>query len=222
MSPASLPVTVVVINFQTPDLTSQAVRSLRRFYPEVALLLVDNGSMDRSRPALEELRALQPGKTEIVFNVTNLHHGPAMDLALRLIQTPYVLFLDSDCEVYQGGFLEKMVQAAEGQPRCYAVGKVIFMNDRGFDVAEGAGGHPYVRPICMLINREPYLRLPPFERHGAPCLVNMRAAAASGLSLVHFPVPDYVRHLGRGTASRHGYRLGLKGRINHLLNRMGL
>ena len=220
--PAPLPVTVVIINFQTPDLTSQAVRSLRRFYPEVPLLLVDNGSGDGSPRVLEELRQMEPAKTELLLNVTNLHHGPAMDQALRLLETPYVLFLDSDCVVERGGFLKAMLDLSAGEPRGYAVGKKIFMNDRGFDVDETPGAHPYIRPICMLIRRERYLQLPPFERHGAPCLANMRAAAADGLALLHFPVEGYVRHLGRGTASRHGYRLGWKGRLNHLLNRIGL
>ncbi|HEX9005655.1 MAG TPA: glycosyltransferase [Bacteroidota bacterium] len=220
--PAPLPLTVVVINFQTPDLTTGAVRSLRRFYPDVPLLLVDNGSGDESPRALEELRQLQPEKTELLLNVTNFHHGPAMDQALRLLETPYVLFLDSDCVVERGGFLEAMLGLAAAEPRGYAVGKKIFMNDRGFDVEETPGAHPYIRPICMLVHRERYLELPPFERHGAPCLANMRAAAAAGLALLHFPVEEYVRHLGRGTASRHGYRLGWRGRLNHLLNRIGL
>ena len=74
----------------------------------------------------------------------------------------------------------------------------------------------------MLIRREPYLTLPPFERHGSPCLANMRAARAAGLALLDFPVDAYVRHLGRGTAGRHGYRLGMRGRLNHLLNKLGL
>lgn len=220
--PPPLPVTVVIINFQTPDLTTGAVRSLRRFYPDVPLLLVDNGSGDESPRALEELRQLQPEKTELLLNVTNFHHGPAMDQALRLLETPYVLFLDSDCVVERGGFLEAMLGLAAAEPRGYAVGKKIFMNDRGFDVEETPGAHPYIRPICMLIHRERYLELPPFERHGAPCLANMRAAAAAGLALLHLPVEEYVRHLGRGTASRHGYRLGWRGRLNHLLNRIGL
>ncbi len=219
---APLPLTVVIINFQTPDLTSGAVRSLRRFYPEVPLLLIDNGSGDQSPRLLEELRRAQPEKTELLLNVTNFHHGPAMDQALRLVETPYVLFLDSDCVVERGGFLEAMLDLAAGESRGYAVGKKIFMNDRGFDVDEAPGTHPYIRPICMLIHRARYLELPPFERHGAPCLVNMRAAASAGLALLHFPVEEYARHLGRGTASRHGYRLGWKGRLNHLLNRIGL
>ena len=51
-------VTVVVINFGTPDLTRRAAESFRSFYPLLPLLLIDNGSQDESRRTLEELRAL--------------------------------------------------------------------------------------------------------------------------------------------------------------------
>lgn len=215
-------VTVVVINFGTPDLTRRAAESFRSFYPLLPLLLIDNGSQDESRRTLEELLVLAPEATELILNGSNRHHGPAMDQALRHVHTPYVLFLDSDCEVLRGEFVEAMIALAENMPGAYAVGKKIFMNDRGFDMPEQPGVHPYIRPICMLVRRDLYLQLPPFERHGAPCLANMRAAAAEGLQLIHFPVEEYVRHEGRGTASRHGYRLGWRGRLNHLMNRIGL
>jgi glycosyltransferase involved in cell wall biosynthesis len=222
MKSPALPVTVVIINFRTPDLTERAVRSLRRFYPDIVLLLIDNDSHDGNIHLLRNLLALSPEQTRLIENPSNRHHGPAMNQGLRLAKTPYVLFLDSDCEVLKGGFVESMLKMLIENDRCYAVGKRIFMNDRGFDVIDGPDAHPYIRPICMLVKRESYLSLPPFVRHGAPCLANMRAAAAQGLTLSNFPVEEYVHHEGRGTASRHGYKLGVRGKINHVLNKLGL
>jgi hypothetical protein len=190
--------------------------------PALPLLLIDNGSGDESSQAMDQLRSLAPQQTGFILNTSNRHHGPAMDQALRKIETSFGLFLDSDCEVFRGGFIEKMLACAGEDSRNYIVGKKIFMNDRGFDVPEHPGAHPYIRPICMLVRREFYLQLPPFERHGAPCLANMVAARASGFGLVHFPVEDFVRHEGRGRASRHGYRLGWRGRLNHFMNKIGL
>ena len=46
---AVLPLTVVIVNFRTPDLTGRAVHSLRSVYPSVPLLLIDNGSGDEDR-----------------------------------------------------------------------------------------------------------------------------------------------------------------------------
>lgn len=215
-------VTAVVINFKTPDLTRRAVESFRSFYPSLPLLLIDNGSGKDSVETLERLRSRSPGCTQLIVNESNRHHGPAMDQALRAVSVPLVLFIDSDCEVLKGGFVEAMLARAAEDAHAYVVGKKIFMNDRGFDVSEHPGAHPYIRPICMLVRREFYLGLPPFEKHGAPCLTNMRAARESGFALLHFPVEDFVRHEGRGTASRHGYRLGWRGRLNHLMNKIGL
>lgn len=151
-----------------------------------------------------------------------MHHGPAMDQALRYLDCKYVLFMDSDCEVVRGGFVEPMVDILDRDSTAYATGKRIFMNKRGFDVVASEQSYPYIRPICMLIKRELYITLPPFQRHGAPCLENMTAAVDRGLSLIDFPVLDYVRHAGRGTASRYGYNLGWRGRLNYFLNKIGL
>jgi GT2 family glycosyltransferase len=215
-------VTVVIINFETPDLTERAVRSLRAAYPDIRLLLIDNGSGDESVALLKELHALHAGRTELLFNLQNIHHGPAMDEALRSIASPLVLFLDSDCEVRKRGFVEGMTELMLSGENIYAVGKRIFMNDRGFDIGERRGAHPYIRPICMLIRKQHYFDLPPFERHGAPCLANFIVAEQAGLGLLHFPVEDFIFHEGRGTAGRHGYRLGVRGKLNHLLNKLRL
>lgn len=220
--PLPHPVTAVIINFRTPDLLEHAVASFRTFYPDVPLLLIDNGSGDASPARMRRYSERAPGIIEVLLNARNLHHGPAMDQALRHLATTYVFFLDSDAEITRGGLLEGMFSAVANDARHYAVGKRIFMNKRGFDVAELPGAAPYIRPICMLIHRERYLHLPPFERHGAPCLRNMAAATGAGYSLLHFPVEEYIHHRGRGTAATHGYRLGLRGKWNHLLNRLGL
>lgn len=213
-------VTAVIINFQTLDLTRRAVSSFRRFYPAIPLLLIDNGSSNQERELLSQLDPTGP--TTVVLNPENIHHGPAMDQALRSISTTFAFFLDSDCEVKAGGFLERMIADLSRDESAYAAGKKIFMNPRGFDTAESTNAYPYIRPICMTLKRKLYLQLPPFQKHGAPCLANMIAAASRGLTLLHVPVEEYVDHEGRGTAGRFGYRLGLRGWVNHLMNRLGL
>jgi hypothetical protein len=214
--PAS--VTAVIVNFNTHDMTRRAALSLRSQYPALPLLVIDNGSDNGDA---EALRLLEPEAT-LVFNGRNLHHGPAMDQALRRLDSPYALLLDSDCEVIEGGFIEAMAELLERRVENYAAGHRIYMNRRGFDIPGPVGAFEYIRPYCMMIKRELYLGLPPFRRHGAPCLANMRAAVGRGYTLIDFPVGSYVRHEGRGTAGKFGYHLGLRGRINHILNKVGL
>ena len=210
----------VVVNFQTPDLTRRAIESLRQFYPRLPLLLIDNGSKDNSREVLQELQTTPA--TTLLFNKRNLFHGPAMHQAMAQASSTHVFFLDSDCIMFRGGALERMLEIADQDDLCYAVGKRVTMNKRGFDVPEQSGAIPYIRPICMLVKREIYGVLPPFRHHGTPCLDNMRDAVSRGYHLLDFPVLDYVTHEGRGTAGLYGYGLGLSGKLNHLLNKMGL
>ena len=218
----SASVTAVIINFNTRDLTRRAILSLHRYYSGLPLLIIDNGSRREDAEALGELNHRSASPTTLLLNRRNVHHGPAMDQAIRRIGSPYALFLDSDCEITRPGFIEAMAGLLEERPENYAVGHRIYMNKRGFDVPGPGGAFEYIRPYCMMIKRQLYLELPPFRRHGAPCLENMRTATGRGYALIDFPVGAYVNHEGRGTAGKFGYRLGFRGRINHLLNWVGL
>jgi len=219
-----LPVTAVIINYKTADLFERAIASLRQFYPGIRLLLIDNGSGDgRSDLVMRQWKSRSPDRTELLFNTRNHHHGPAINQAAHHALTPFLLFLDSDCEVFNGGFVELMLEQAQTSPLHYAVGRKTWMDHRGFDLpAEAPGGIPYIRPICLLIRRESYLTLPGAERHGAPLLENMKEATQRGYLLLDFPVDRYITHVGRGTASRHGYQLGWRGKLNHLLHKIGM
>ena len=215
-------VTTVIINFQTPNLTEHAVASFRRHCPDEQLLLIDNGSHDQSVELFKRLITETPQSTSQILNKYNLHHGPAMDQALRHLLTPFALFIDSDCEVRRGGFIEPMLAALAEKHECYIIGKQVFMNTRGFDVPRGPAVIPYIRPSCMLVKRDLYLSLPPFKRHGTPCLANMKRATERGLILLDFPIADFIHHEGRGTAGRFGYNLGWRGKWNYLLHKLGL
>ncbi len=215
-------VTAVSINFKTPDLIKRAVTSFTKYYSGFPILLVDNGSHDTSIDVFYQLKEQAPQATELVFNERNIHHVLPWIRHFDIFIRHMCLFLDSDSEVMKGGFVEMMLTLLEENPRHYVVGKRIFMNRRGFDVPEGQSGHPYIRPICMLIKRQIYLTLPPFVRHRAPCLENMISAVKNEYSLIHFPTEEYVDHKGRGTAGRHGYNLGWRSTVNYVMNKFGI
>lgn len=206
-----------VVNYQTPDLLDTAVRSFSRFYPHVSMLIVDNGSDDVSRDAIGLLREDLDNVTALLLD-ENRFHGPAMDLALRRLEADYVFLLDSDTETHRGGFLEEMLALCKPAD-VYGAGKIVRVNRRGFAARTGT---PVLVSAFMLIDRTAYLGLPPFMHHGLPALKNFRSAADAGLHLAEYPVDDFVDHLGRGTAERYGYGLGWKGRIDYVLNKLGL
>ncbi len=210
-------VSVAVIHYQTPALLDECVCSFTSFYPDVPLLIVDNGSQDESpatiRTLVQDLR-----NVSAMMLRENRYHGPGMDIALRELESDYVFFLDSDTVTQRGGFLEEMA-ALCASPDIYGVGRIVRVNRRGFAASTG---FPALASSYMLIDRKIYHTLPPFAHHGFPALQNFRAArkAACG-RLVEYPVNEYIDHLGRGTAARYGYGLGLKSRIDFVLNKLG-
>lgn len=209
----------VVVNYQTPELLGQAVRSFHDAYPAVEILIVDNGSRDGSIAVIDALEEESPETIRSLRLPENLYHGPAMDRALRQLETPYVYLFDSDTITRQSGFLEPMISQLRARAENYGAGRVLTVNSRGFSSDDGI---PILWAPYMLIDRTIYRNLPPFEHHGVPVLTNMEAAEERGYRLVKYPVEDYVDHLGRGTASKYGYNLGLKSRLDHLLHRLGI
>ncbi|MDE3057582.1 MAG: glycosyltransferase family 2 protein [Bacteroidota bacterium] len=209
---------VVVVNFQTPDLLSNAVASFRSVYPAVLMLIVDNGSRDNSRKVIEGMQS-RYAHTSALFLEKNIFHGPAMHRAAREVKSDFLFFLDSDTETRRGGFLEVMLKELQEEKNLYAIGRVNHVNKRGFPAEEGTA---IVLSPYMMVKREIYFTLPPFEHRGMPTLGNFSAAQQRGWVVLDFPIQEYIEHKGRGTASLFGYGLGMRGKVEYLLNKIGL
>jgi glycosyltransferase involved in cell wall biosynthesis len=211
---------VVIVNYRTPDILETAVASFRKFYPDVELVVVDNGSNDRSLEVIDSLVKSNPKKTKSIMLDKNYYHGPAMDKAMGSVEKKVVFFLDTDTETYCGGFIELMLQEMDRDEKIYGVGRVDRVNKRGFAVEDGT--ETILISAYMMLRRSAYLELPPFKHHGMPTLDNFSAAKSRGYSLRNFDIASYVRHYGRGTASKFGYSLGFRGKLDYLLNKVGL
>lgn len=211
-------VTVVIIHYRTPAMLRQAVHSFRRYYGSLPLVLVDNGSKDGSQNVLRELQAHWPDSTRLLLLNDNRFHGPAMHRAMETVESELVFFLDSDTVTLKGGFLEAMAHEMKDEKN-YGAGRVKTINRRGFASKEGLKvlATPY-----MMLKKNVYEVLPPFIHHGYPGIRNFKEAWNRGYKLVDFPAEEYIRHEGRGTAGRYGYGLGIKGKINYLLQKLGL
>jgi len=214
-------ITTVIINFQTPDLLDRAVRSFKRFYPETPLIIIDNGSKDLGQSCSSDLSFGEEFEsTEGVFLETNIFHGPAMDLAIKeYVNTKYVFFLDSDTVTKKGGFLEEMDEIISSEREIYGMGEIIKANKRGY---KSETGKEILLTPYMLINTDLYSSLRPFIHHGQPTLHNFSDAASKGFMLKAYKISDYIDHIWRGTADRFGYGLGFKGKLDYLLNKLGL
>jgi len=200
-------VTMLTVNYRTADLTKRCVTSFLTQYPQVKLILIDNGSGDDSTSYIRDMAAGNPNISAIL-NQDNRFHGPALDQGIRASNTRFVFTLDSDCEVKTGGFLEPMMRLF-GDPSLYAVGRLMLMDQFGFRLPPASEkGIRYIHPSAMLLDRSKYSRLVPFRHHGSPCLSNMRQAIRVGFTVSDFPVMEFISHDWRGTAGKYGYGLG--------------
>jgi GT2 family glycosyltransferase len=108
---------VVILNWQTPELTIACAEAVRRECPTARIVVVDNGSADGS---LEKLRAAAlPGVT-VIGNATTAGFGAGMNLGARAGHQSHVLVLNSDARPVGDSF-SKMVARCESDPWIGAV-----------------------------------------------------------------------------------------------------
>ena len=209
-------IATLIIHYKTYALTQQALWSFYEAYPQMPLYVVENASQDGSLEQLEALKT-EISTLHILPQKHNLHHGPGMDFGIHSIDANYILLLDSDCILYRKGLIESLLATAIKE-NAYLVGRLQTVDKDGFDAINGLIS--YIHPHCALLHKAEYLQLPPFEKHGAPCLRNQVVAASLHKNLIDFPVHDFVYHIGRGTVTSEGYGLGVKEKLKMLFRKI--
>jgi GT2 family glycosyltransferase len=124
-------VIAIVLNYNGRDLTLQTLASLQGLdYPELEVIVVDNGSEDGSFEAVQEAFP-QIHQIRVEVNkgpAAGVNHGLRHALAG---ESDYVLILNNDIEV-DPAMVTEMVRAAESAPEIGCVGpKAYYFWDRG-------------------------------------------------------------------------------------------
>lgn len=201
-------VTVIAVNYKTSSLIRSCIESLRHHYPDISVVVVDNGSDDDSTAYVASLQ--DDASYTVMLNEFNVGHGPALHQAiLHHVITPYFFTLDSDCTIERDGFIEKMAEQLRTDD-LYAIGWLRWVNSNGVaykgEPRDKTHLTPYIHPSSGLYDRAKYLTLPPFDHRGAPARDNMRIAHERGFRMAAFPIHDYVTHLKAGTRRMYGGR----------------
>lgn len=86
---------IIIINYQTPELTDQCLRSLEALpnQNEREIILIDNASPDNS---VDYLESRWQNKITFIKNETNLGFAGANNQGARQAKGEYLLFLNSD------------------------------------------------------------------------------------------------------------------------------
>ena len=137
--PATSVVTAVILNWNRWRDTVTCVRSVhQQDYPNLEVLVVDNGSSDDSEQRLRE----QLPNVELIQSGRNLGFGGGCNIGISLaIQrgAKYVWLLNNDATVSLRT-LSEMVSLADARPRIGAVGAVIHDADGSEGIQCWGGG----------------------------------------------------------------------------------
>ncbi|MDZ7584274.1 MAG: glycosyltransferase [Thiobacillus sp.] len=182
--PAYPLISVIMPCYNAAAFVEEAVNCvMNQTYPDVELIVVDDGSTDGSVDILQQLAAQYPLRLTLLFQ-DRMGPYPARNLALAHAHGGYVAFLDAD-DYWTSNALEKLTAA---------------LNEHQADVAYcgwqnigtgGPGTEPYIPPdYSQMDTAAEFLRSCPWPIHAA--LVRREALdAIKGFSERRFSAMDY-------------------------------
>lgn len=186
--------TGITVVYNTKSLIDRSIKSIRKFYPELPLIIV-NGSTPGHK--CDVYLKSNPYDNCIIHHVgINIGHGKGLHYGIRMCRDKQVLLFDSDIEMKKGGILEKM--GSHLKDSSYGIGEICHVDKHGRNVNIGI---PYLHPYFVLINTIQYMKYKSFSHHGSPCIKTMLDLYEQSKSfmLIEFPVKDYIEHNYRGT-----------------------
>ena len=114
-------VSVVVLSKDHPDTLEMCMKSLRERtdYPNMEIIVVDNGSNETNQKAIQELKSKY--KFNYLYQPMEFNFSAQCNLGVSRAQGELILLLNDDIEVFEKSWLRKMVGQAM-QPGIGAVG----------------------------------------------------------------------------------------------------
>ncbi len=193
-------ITIIIVNYNTPDLLKRAVESLPR---DIPLIVVENSELVL-QPWVPHQRTVVPPR--------KMFHGDGLHFGISHIMTPYFVAMDSDAYVKDQKIFEIMRNSFT--PTSYGVGTVMHVDKNGIDDWHEASKPPYtpyLHPYFCMIDMKKYYECEPYVHHGAPAIYAMMDADKKGYTMEHIDLAPYVHHDGRGTRNiTQEYKKGWK------------
>jgi GT2 family glycosyltransferase len=129
-------VTVLVVNWQGEAVIEECLGSLvRQAYSPLEILVVDNGSTDRS---ISMIRERFGDRVSLIENPTNLGFAAGNNVGLRVAKGKYVALLNNDA-VADPLWVGEMVKRAEADPTIGMCASKIYSYDEP-GILDSAGG----------------------------------------------------------------------------------
>lgn len=173
---------VIVISWNTADVTLTCLKTIRRFLPMAQIVVVDNASTDDTVSKIKKIRIKN---IKIKINTSNLGYAKACNLGANLAGGQYLLFLNSDIELIDDSLL-KMLDYLKNHPNIGAIGPQFLNPDYSVQAS--------VIPKQSISNafKEFWLRIPSFSKYTptSPSEVFAISGGALMISKKHFQQVD--------------------------------
>lgn len=120
-------VSIIIINYQTPDLVIECIRSIKEKTQGIdyELIVVDNGSKDDS---LKKINDAVGADIHLIVSKQNLGFGKANNLGAKYAQGKYIFLLNSDTILMNNAILE-LIHYLENHPDTGIVGGNLYSVD---------------------------------------------------------------------------------------------
>lgn len=135
-------ITAIICNWMQTRFTIGAVRNLRKYYPTMKIIVVDDGSEQNllgdfntayARDSYSKEERLDNDISlvvqadmlgfDLIRTVVHMGHGSALDYGVDKVTTPLILTMDNDIRLVKGGLVEEYLEKLNENPdNIYAVG----------------------------------------------------------------------------------------------------
>ncbi|KKQ96204.1 MAG: WsbD [Candidatus Levybacteria bacterium GW2011_GWA2_40_16] len=155
-------VSIIIVSFNTKELTVECVRSVFRTVKKSSfeIIVVDNASEDNSVGELKRLKTKNL-KLKIIENSGNFGFSKANNIGIKESQGRYVLFLNSDTLVYENT-IDGMINFMDENSRAGASTCFVRLPDGKLDDASHRGFPTPWRAFSHFSGLARILRLKPF------------------------------------------------------------
>ncbi|MEM6469685.1 MAG: glycosyltransferase family 2 protein [Planctomycetota bacterium] len=141
-------ISVVIVNYRTPTLTKEAIRSIERARKHIPLncVVVDNSSGDGSVEAIKlEVEKNDWDWCTIIASKNNAGFSAGNNIGIRSCDSDYVLLLNSDAQVREHA-IEILYQELQHHPNVAIVSPRLEWPDASTQIS----CFRFFRPICEL------------------------------------------------------------------------
>jgi GT2 family glycosyltransferase len=141
-------ISIVIVNYNTPQFTDQCFNSIYQNPPKASyeIVLVDNASSDGSADWLEE----QHRKVKIIRSDKNRGIAGGNNLGIRAASGKYILLLNNDTLVKPGA-IDRSIEFLEAHPEAGGVGGNLLNEDGSFQ--SGYAGFHTLGQVFLILTK---------------------------------------------------------------------